>query len=337
MIQLAIECLLRTSLENHVYNFNGEIRLQSSGGAIGDSLTGAIAAVYMINWCREFKQKLSDININPEILKVYIDDETIFTKSTPPGAKYINNQLIIDEDQLILDRDVPADIRTARVFQSIANSICDFLQVTVDSPSQHESGFMPVLDIAVKVENNKILYKFYKKPIASKKVILANSALPFNVKKASLTEGAIRRLRYTDRSLPWSVVTEILSEYSNEMRLSGYEHSFRAEVIQAGIKGFRRQAARSDAGGVPLFRERSYERQARRKKKLMAKVAWYRPANVVGFMPVSPGGELASGLQKIVTEEASKIGMNIRVTEQSGTQISALLTTPNLSGCMLVY
>ena len=70
------------------------------------------------------------------------------------------------------------------------------------------------------------------------------------------------------------------------------------------------------------------------KKKLMAKEAWYRPAIVVGFMPVSPGGELASGLQKIVTEEASKIGMNIRVTEQSGTQISALLTTPNLSGCM---
>ena len=66
----------------------------------------------------------------------------------------------------------------------------------------------------------------------------------------------------------------------------------------------------------------------------MAKEAWYRPAIVVGFMPVSPGGELASGLQKIVTEEASKIGMNIRVTEQSGTQISALLTTPNLSGCM---
>ena len=55
MIQLAIECLLRTSLENHVYSFNGEIKLQSSGGAIGDSLTGAIAAVYVIHWSKEFK------------------------------------------------------------------------------------------------------------------------------------------------------------------------------------------------------------------------------------------------------------------------------------------
>ena len=74
--------------------------------------------------------------------------------------------------------------------------------------------------------------------------------------------------------------TKILSEYSNELRLSGYEHSFRAEVIEAAIKGFRRQAATSDAGGTPLFRPRSYDRQARRKKRLMAKEAWYRPVSL---------------------------------------------------------
>ena len=44
--------------------------------------------------------------------------------------------------------------------------ICDFLQVTVDTPSQHESGYMHILDIAVKVHQNKIVYKSYKKPIA---------------------------------------------------------------------------------------------------------------------------------------------------------------------------
>ena len=87
-----------------------------------------------------------------------------------------------------------------------------------DSPSNHQSGFMPMLDVQVKVsEQNKVIYKFYKKPISSKKVILVNSALPANVKRASLTEGALRRLRYTDRTLPWPEIAEILSEYSNEM------------------------------------------------------------------------------------------------------------------------
>ena len=127
MIKLAMECLLRTSLDNHIYSFNGQIKLQSSGGAIGDSLTGSIASVYVIHWCREFKQKLQNVNIIPEILKVYVDDETIVSKPTPPGAKYVNNELIIDEEQLNIDRDLPADIRTAKVYQSIANTVCDFL------------------------------------------------------------------------------------------------------------------------------------------------------------------------------------------------------------------
>ena len=131
------------------------------------------------------------------------------------------------------------------------------------------------------------------------------------------------------------MITEILSEYSNEMRLSGYNHKFRAEIISAALKGFRKQALTSDSGGKPLFRPRGYDRENRRKKKLMAREAWYRgSADVVGSVPPTPNGELAAGLQRIVTEEGNKIGMNIRVTEQSGTQLSALLTTPDLSGCL---
>ena len=55
----------------------------------------------------------------------------------------------------------------------------------------HLNMNLATLDIAVKVNQNKIVYKFYKKPIASKKVILVNSALPSNIKRAALTEGAI--------------------------------------------------------------------------------------------------------------------------------------------------
>ena len=308
-----------------------------SGGAIGDPLTGAIASVYVINWCRQFKSKLSDLGIIPKLLQVFVDDQNIVTKALPPGSKLINNELIIDEEQLIADRDIPADQRTAKILQSVANSICDFMQVTFDCPSLHESGYMPLLDIQVRMNNrNKIIYKFYKKPIASKKVILSNSALPKNVKRASLTEGVIRRLRHTHPSLPWPEVATILSEYSNELRLSGYDSNFRTEIIEAGLKGFRKQVSVSNTvGGKPLFRARSYERETRRKSKLISKEAWYRPQNnVVGFFPSSVGGGLAAGIQKIVREEGKKIGINIKVAEQSGTALSALITSPDLSGCL---
>ena len=67
----------------------------------------------------------------------------------------------------------------------------------------------------------------------------------------------------------------------------------------------------------------------------MLKEAWYRPSyNVVGFLPPSPGGGLAAGIQQIVREEGMKIGLNIKIAEQSGTTVSALVTSPDLSGCL---
>ena len=67
----------------------------------------------------------------------------------------------------------------------------------------------------------------------------------------------------------------------------------------------------------------------------MSRDAWFKPkSDIVGFMPPTPGGVLLKGIQKIVREEGEKIGLNIRVSEQSGTSVGALLTTPNLSGCL---
>ena len=42
-----------------------------------------------------------------------------------------------------------------------------FLKLTVDSPSMHPAGFMPILDIQVRTEDGKIVYKFYKKEVSN--------------------------------------------------------------------------------------------------------------------------------------------------------------------------
>ena len=69
------------------------------------------------------------------------------------------------------------DIRISQIFLQIANSV-SFLELTVDSPSMHQSGFMPILDIQVKTEIDKIVYKFYKKEVSNFRVILNSSAMP---------------------------------------------------------------------------------------------------------------------------------------------------------------
>ena len=59
---------------------------------------------------------------------------------------------------------------------SIANSIDDMISFTHDVPSNYSDGFLPVLDVKVKLQDSgNLVYQFYEKPTKSCKVILADS------------------------------------------------------------------------------------------------------------------------------------------------------------------
>ena len=168
---------------------------------------------------------------------------------------------------------------------------------------------MPILDLKAKMEFGKVVYVFYKKPLSNDRVILASSAMPHNVKMATMVNEAIRRLRNTSRSLPWATKVDILTRFSNDLRLSGYNQQFREKVIKSAITGFQRQCEAADNGGTPLHRPRSYHREERRKKKLIAKTSWFRPTHdVVAFFPATEGSWLVNGVKKIMREEGERIG-----------------------------
>ena len=159
--------------------------------------------------------------------------------------------------------------------------------------------------------------------------------MPHNVKMATMVNEAIRRLRNTSRSIPWSLKAQILTKFANDLRVSGYNQQFREKVIQSAIIGFRRQCEAADNGGTPLHRPRSYNREERRKKKLLSKTSWFRPSHdVVAFFPATEGSWLVNGVKKIMREEGERIGFKIKVVEKSGTPLASLLSRPDLSGCL---
>ena len=160
--------------------------------------------------------------------------------------------------------------------------------------------------------------------MSSRMTIMASSALPPNVKRATLTNEVLRRLRNTKRSLPWSVFSDTISEFSNDMKNMGYNGRFRANVIQAALTGYRRQCTLADTGARPLHRPRDYDAVNRRNKKLMSKDgAWYRPQyHLAAFYPATPDGWLTSGINKIMREEGERIGLRIKVVEESGTSLA---------------
>ena len=162
-------------------------------------------------------------------------------------------------------------------------SICPFMKVQVDCPSNHSDGFLPILDLKTRIVKNQVEYRF--------------------------------------------------------MKNMGYNGNFRAKVIQAALTGYRRQCALADTGARPLHRPREFDETKRRNKKLMSKDgAWHRPQyHLAAFYPATPDGWLTKGINKIMKEEGERIGLRIKVVEESGTSLGSLgslLTRPDLSGCL---
>ena len=164
------------------------------------------------------------------------------------------------------------------------------------------------------------------------------------MKMNTLTQEVIRRLRNTRVTLPWTEFqAKILTEFSKKMARSGYPEGYRAEVIKSGVLGFERQLEADRSGVKPLFRPREWHKAERRRRKMVRKVAWYRPADCVGFYPPTPRGELVTEISKVLKEEGQRINMNLRAVETGGLSIGKQLVRPDLKagepcgrpGCVL--
>ena len=68
---------VKTVFKNHVYQFEGQIRIQRRGGAIGGELTQVVARVVMDKWMEMFKEKMLQNNTKIYLGKKYVDDVNI--------------------------------------------------------------------------------------------------------------------------------------------------------------------------------------------------------------------------------------------------------------------
>ena len=152
MFAILMELLVVKVMGNHCYSVNGVNKVQLEGGPIGLKLSGAIAKVVMLSWSRRFKAAttvaLADFAyFNLYMLLFYVDDTGVAVEELEPGCRYIEGEgkVKVVEEEVEGDRRVPGDLRTALVLAAIANSIFDYIQFTVDCPSNYISGWMPLL------------------------------------------------------------------------------------------------------------------------------------------------------------------------------------------------
>ena len=78
--------------------------------------------------------------------------------------------------------------KTIQVMKEMMNSIFTFLKLTMESCMDFD-GVLPTLDLIIWVrkEDNKTMYSFYSKPMASSKVLQSDFEMPENMKVTTQT------------------------------------------------------------------------------------------------------------------------------------------------------
>ena len=121
--------------------------------------------------------KLKSLGISIDIYKRYVDDIFVACPPINPGWEYdkVKNKMIYNSSSENIGKN--SDERTAEILRDISNTIENDIKFTFDTPSMNDSGKMPVLDLAVCIDNNTVEYTFYKKKIASVYTVMRRSAV----------------------------------------------------------------------------------------------------------------------------------------------------------------
>ena len=148
MFTEALKIALSFIMKNHVYTFDKQIKLQSTGGL---ELTGVLAQLFMVWWDRQFKIKMDGNGLRLRMYKRYVDDINVVINAPKAGLKFVESEGKVVEDGSAAEqeRDVKADRRCMVLVQKIGNSIHSSIELEVDYPSRHEDGKLPILDLRV--------------------------------------------------------------------------------------------------------------------------------------------------------------------------------------------
>ena len=158
----------------------------------------------------------------------YVDGSNTVVEELTLVAKLVEGSIIVKQEVLEGDRNVPGDLRTARVLCDLANNVDKMVKMVFDCPSIHDDGLMSILDLKVTVSDmGDIHYQFYRKPMAQHQTILEKSAMPMRMKIQALSQEVIRILKNTKGSLPWSDKAEHLSQFVLRMKDRGYSEKSR--------------------------------------------------------------------------------------------------------------
>ena len=327
MLAMVISQAVALVMRSHVYTNSDIIWQQLFGGAIGIRATCEVAKLVMLEHDRILWQKVEEAGITRIDSGRYVDDENPTFKPTPFGARLIDSKICIIPEHITGDKAIPHDKRTFDLVLQIANSIWENIQFTMEVPSDSESGYIPVLDMQVGINQiGQITRKFYTKPMNTPYTILARSAHSWQTKRATLTQEGVRRMLNTSTNTPISERNQILQDWDLKMNLSGYSRSFRGNVISSAILIYNQKLLVAHQGGQPVHRPTGWQASERNLNTNINKHTWYHGNGKIAnqaplIIDSTPTGKLESDIREILAEASKNTNVNIKLVVRGGRKI----------------
>jgi hypothetical protein len=169
---------------------------------------------------------------------------------------------------------------TKRILEGTMGGLEEYLTFTMETEEDFQNNWLATLDTELKVnENNIIMYRFYEKPTNPNTVLHFRTAMAEDSKMRSLTNEVIRRMLTTGEMIPARDRCQILDNFAQKMKNSGYGLNQIRRVILAGIKGYENLIRRCKKGERSLHRSSAESSSLRARKKLTGKSEWFKKSD----------------------------------------------------------
>ena len=139
-----------TLFKTHCYTFGGKYFLQKQGGPIGLRSTCCIARLVMTWWDKQLLELVAKSNLELEEKQRYMDDIRLWCFPIRLGWRWQEDELVFSMEwrREELEKGMTGLQKTLEVMERMMNSICDFLNLTMESVDDFE-GVLPTLDLTI--------------------------------------------------------------------------------------------------------------------------------------------------------------------------------------------
>ena len=365
------EIVMRSIFENFTYKFGEQTFRQSSGGPIGARVTMAAARLVMQDWGENYRSSLERSKMEIGLLSGYVDDVRqggtslrLGLRFDVDGGNWKWSEEAMQEDKEKREGGEGRDERMKRLCMPVMNSINEDLEFTAETSAEFPNNRLPTLDFELWVEvDGKLNHNYYQKPMKTQYVTMKRSAMSQHQKIAILSNEIIRRLsKINHKSIEQSEITAVVEQFSQEMKVSGYDRVETREVVVSGLIGWKRKMKRREDEGA-IYRSAQSTLVQRCRKKLMEKTTWYKKrkrgeqededkekeigvkpkrfknmkeekrnpkkqqekAKAVLFTPYTNHSELAKKLREAEEKLEELTGYRLKIVERAGFKLEDLL------------